>query len=331
MSIFNFSTGTLYFLFAAIIILFLVIDLGILNRSSKKVSFRSALVQSAFWVLISLAFAYLIYLGEKGGYLESESDTVQDGLWLTYLSAYLVEKSMSLDNIFVMLLILRYFNVEDKHYHKILFWGILGAVVFRAFFIYLGAWLVGEFYWILYIFGAFLVYSGIKLIFDSADEDPDLENNQVFKLASKTLPLTKHNYGGKFAIIKDNKLYFTPLFLVIILIETTDIIFAVDSIPAAFAITQNEFIIYTSNIFAVLGLRAMFFLLASIIDRFYLLQKGVSAILVFVGAKMLLEIFDIHVANIYSFLVIVGSITISMILSLILSDRSKNDPIPAKK
>src|SRR5688572_8540053 len=200
-----------------------------------------------------------------------------------YFSAYLTEYALSVDNIFVILLILKYFKVDETYYHKVLFWGILGAIVFRAIFIFVGAYFIHRFHWILYIFGVFLIYSGIKIYFEDGDEKIEPEKNPILKLCRKYLPITAGDQGGKFFFRENGKFAFTPLFLVIILIETTDVIFAIDSIPAAFAITQNEFLIYTSNIFAVMGLRAMFFLLAGIIDRFYLLQKGLSIILFFIG------------------------------------------------
>lgn len=307
-SLFNNSHESLLFaLFGIIITLFLIIDLGVFNKEAHKVSTRSAFYQSIFWIIISVAFGYLIYNYDGGSEVTLE-----------YFAAYLTEYALSVDNIFVILMILRYFRVQEEYYHKILFWGILGAIVFRAIFIFVGAYLISQFYWILYIFGVFLMYSGIKIYFDDGEEEIDPESNPVLKFARKYLKITKHDYGGKFFIRRQGMIFFTPLFLVIILIETTDLIFAVDSIPAAFAITTNEFIIYTSNIFAVLGLRAKFFLLAGIIDRFYLLQKGLSFILIFIGGKMLLEIFNIHVPISWSFTVILVTLTVSVILSLMI-------------
>ncbi len=257
-------------------------------------------------------FGYFIYLYDEGGAATS----------FEYFSAYLTEYALSVDNIFVILLILKYFAVKEEYYHNVLFWGILGAVVFRGVFIFVGALLIAKFHWILYVFGVFLIYSGIKIYFEDSDEKIDPEKNPIMRLCKKYLPMTTEDHGGKF-VVRQPKLLFTPLFLVIVLIETTDLIFAVDSIPAAFAITQNEFLIYTSNIFAVLGLRAMFFLLAGIIDKFYLLQKGLSIILFFIGAKMLLEIFEIHVAVELSFAVIVATLTLSIIFSVIIPKKDK--------
>jgi len=295
----------LFGVFALVIIIFLLIDLGVFNKNAHKITTKSALYQSIFWVIISTIFGYLIYRFDEGGADAS----------IEYFSAYLTEYALSVDNIFVILLILKYFNVKEEYYHNVLFWGILGAVFFRGIFIFLGAILIHKVHAVLYVFGVFLIYSGVKIYFEDSDEKIDPEKNPILKLCRKYLPLTKDEMGGKFMITKP-KLAFTPLFLVIVLIETTDLIFAVDSIPAAFAITQNEFLIYTSNIFAVMGLRAMFFLLSGIIDKFYLLQKGLSIILFFIGAKMLLEIFDITINPPLSFTVIIVTLTLSIVFSI---------------
>jgi tellurite resistance protein TerC len=197
--------------------------------------------------------------------------------------------------------------------------------VFRGIFIFVGAYFIARFHWILYIFGVFLIYSGIKIYFEDSDEKIDPEKNPILKLCRKYLPLTKDELGGKFVTTIDGKWMFTPLFLVAILVETTDLIFAVDSIPAAFAITDDPFLVYTSNIFAVMGLRAMFFLLAGIIDKFYLLQKGLSIILFFIGAKMLLEIFSIGIDPILSFTVIIATLTMAIIFSVLIPRKATDE------
>src|SRR5688572_18247946 len=243
-----------------------------------------------------------------------------------YFSAYLTEYALSVDNIFVILLILKYFKVDETYYHKVLFWGILGAIVFRAIFIFVGAYFIHKWHWILYVFGVFLIYSGIRIYFEDGDEKIEPEKNPILKICRKYLPISPTDMGGQFFSREGGKFYFTPLFLVIVLIETTDLIFAVDSIPAAFAITQNEFLIYTSNIFAVMGLRAMFFLLAGIIDKFYLLQKGLSIILFFIGAKMLLEIFDVDVNVYLSFTVIIATLTLSIVFSVLVPRKENPEP-----
>lgn len=298
----------LFGIFALIIILFLALDLGIFHKKAHRISTRSALYQSIFWVVVSTLFGFFIYFYDESGATGA----------VEYFSAYLTEYALSVDNIFVILLILKYFRVNEDYYHKILFWGILGALVFRAIFIFVGALLIHNFHWILYIFGVFLIYSGIRIYFEDGDEKIEPEKNPILKFCRRYLPITKSDFGGKFIVRQSGKMFFTPLFLVIVLIETTDLIFAVDSIPAAFAITQNEFLIYTSNIFAVMGLRAMFFLLAGIIDKFYLLQKGLSIILFFIGAKMLLDIWHIDINVYVSFSVIIATLTLSIIFSVLI-------------
>ncbi len=313
LNLFTTSEIILFAVFAAIVVLFLVVDLGLVNKTPERITQKSALNQSIFWVLISMLFGTLIYLSGEG-----------KDVTLEYFSAYFTEKALSMDNIFVILLILKYFQVEEKYYHRILYWGILGAVVFRAFFIFVGAYLIGEFHWILYVFGLFLIYSGIKIFYDQEELDVEPERNIFIRFSRKFLRITKEHIGGEFWVKRHGKVYFTTLFLVVILIETTDLIFAVDSIPAAFAITQNEFVIYTSNIFAILGLRAMFFLLANILNKFYLLQKGLSIILIFIGFKMLLEIIHVYVPIGLSFTVIIATLAGSIVFSLLF----KKSPVP---
>jgi tellurite resistance protein TerC len=303
----------LFGIFAVIIILFLVLDLGLFHKKAHKISTKSALYQSIFWVIVSTLFGVFILVYDESG----TEGAVQ------YFSAYLTEYALSVDNIFVILLILKYFKVNEAYYHKVLFWGILGAIVFRGIFIFVGTYLIEQFHWILYIFGVFLVYSGIRIYFEDGDEKIEPEKNPILKFCKKYLPMSHHDHGGNFVIREHGKLLFTPLFLVIVLIETTDLIFAVDSIPAAFAITQNPFLIYTSNIFAVMGLRAMFFLLAGIIDKFYLLQKGLSVILFFIGAKMLLDIWHVEVNVYLSFTVIIVTLTLSIIFSVLIPRKIK--------
>ena len=308
------ETETILFgVFGVIILVFLILDLGLFHKKAHKITTKSALYQSMFWVFISTLFGFFIYKYDESG---------ADGA-VQYFSAYLTEYALSVDNIFVILLLLKYFQVKEEYYHKTLFWGILGAMVFRGIFIFVGAILIHHFSWLLYIFGVFLIYSGIRIYFEDGDEQIEPEKNPVLKLCKKYLPMTDKDHGSSFLVKENGKWLFTPLFLVIILIETTDLIFAVDSIPAAFAITQNEFLIYTSNIFAVMGLRAMFFLLAGIIDKFYLLQKGLSIILFFIGAKMLLEIWDIELNAYVSFSVIIATLTLSIIFSVIVPRKAE--------
>lgn len=296
---------SLIVLFVVIVVGFLVLDLGFLNRKSHKIEFRPALYQSIFWVAISLVFGFLIYL-----FLSKE-------LAVEFISAYVTEKMLSVDNLFVILLIFNYFKLEEKYHHRALFWGIMGAIVFRGIFIVAGAYIIHQFYWVLYIFGAFLLYTGIKLLQDKKEEHIDFKHNKVIKFAHKLLPFTDSHHGGKFFLRENGKFYFTSLFMIVLLVEATDIIFAVDSIPAVFAISQNLFIVFTSNIFAIMGLRALFFLIENILHRFHHLQKGLAFILLFIGAKMLIGILGIHISSIVSFGVIIFALVSSIVLSVI--------------
>jgi tellurite resistance protein TerC len=318
--------GLLLLIFGAILVVAMVLDLGLLNKKSEVITFKAALRQSLFWVAIAMGFFVFLF------YTYSENDSID------YLTAYVTEYALSVDNIFVIILILRYFRVEEKYYHKILFWGILGALVMRATFIFVGEYLIHQFEWILYIFGAFLLFTGFRLLFQSEEDEDNFnpEGNVIIKFARRYLNFTNHDAGGKFFVRKMGKLFFTRLFMVVLLIESTDLIFAVDSIPAAFGITQDPFILYTSNIFAILGLRAMFFMLSGILDRFYLLSKGLSFVLIFIGAKMFLEIFHnvpqldaiIHIPKIpslVSLLVVVSILGLSIVFSLLYP--KKEDPL----
>jgi tellurite resistance protein TerC len=295
----------LLILFGVIIVGFLIADLGFFNRKAHKISPKSALYQSIFWIALALGFGFLIslYMGQ--------------GAAAEFLSAYVTEKMLSVDNLFVILLIFDFFKLEEQYHHKVLFWGILGAIIFRAVFITAGAYIIGQFHWVLYVFGAILVITGIKLFRDKKEEHADLSKNKTMRLAHKFLPFTTNHHGGKFVVREHGKLMFTALFMIVLLVETTDIIFAVDSIPAAFAISQNPFIVFTSNIFAVMGLRALFFLIESVLHRFHHLQKGLSFILVFIGVKMLLGIFGLHISSLASFGIIILALVLSLILSVL--------------
>ena len=302
---------TLWTIFLTVVIGFLVVDLGILQKHAHAVSFPSAVKQSIFWVVISLIFGTLVYFMLGAGPASE------------YLSAYITEKMLSVDNLFVILLLFRYFKLETKYYHRVLYWGILGAVLLRGVFIGAGSVLVSQFHWILYFFGALLVWTGIK-IFKGGDEDneTDFEKTRVARLARKYLPFTGFPHKGDFMhMIKRQNgkcvYQFTTLFLILLLVEATDIIFAIDSIPAAFSITQNAFLLFTSNMFAVMGLRALFFLVENVIDKFKQLEKGIAVVLIFIGGKMLADIFGFHMSSVASLLMILvilgGSLLFSMI------------------
>ena len=296
----------MWILFSIIIVGFLVIDLGYLNRKAHIISFRSALIQSAFWVVISLIFSVFIFVfyGTEQG--------------AQFLSAYVTEKMLSTDNLFVMLLIFAYFKIDQKYHHRVLFYGILGVVILRGVFIGLGAAIVSNFHWVLYVFGALLVYTGIKMLFSDADNEPDFKNNRVVKFSKRFLKFTDNESGGKFFIKEKGKPCFTVLFLALLVIETTDVLFAIDSIPAVFSITQSPFIAFTSNIFAVMGLRSLFFVVEGLLKKFHLLEKGVSFVLIFIGGKMLVDIFGIHIPATLSLLVILVILVLSLFLSKII-------------
>lgn len=298
------QTG-LFVLFGFIIVAFLAIDLGYFNRKSHKVEFKAALIQSLFWIGLAFGFAFLILL-----FLSRE-------MAAEFMSAYVTEKMLSVDNLFVIMLIFSYFKLEEKYHHRTLFWGIMGAIVFRAIFITAGAYIVHQFYWVLYIFGALLIYTGFKLLKEKKEEHIDFQHNKVIKLAKKFLPFTANHHGGKFFTKENGKFCFTSLFMIVLLVETTDIIFAVDSIPAVFAISQSFFIVFTSNIFAIMGLRALFFLIESILHRFHHLQKGLAFILFFIGLKMLSDIINIHISSLWSFAIIIFALGLSILLSII--------------
>lgn len=295
----------LIILFGIIIVGFLIVDLGYFNRKSHKIEFKSALTQSLFWIGIAIVYGFLIFL-----YLGRE-------LSAQFMSAYVTEEMLSMDNLFVIMLIFSFFKLEEKYHHRVLYWGIMGAVVFRGIFIGTGTLLVSQFHWVLYIFGAILIYTGIKLLSEKKDEEINLENNKIYKIARRYLPLSASHHNGKFVCRENGKLLFTSLFLILLIVEGMDIVFAVDSIPAVLAISQNLFIIYTSNIFAIMGLRALFFLIESVLRRFHHLQKGLAFILLFIGGKMLAGIFDLHLSSLISFGVIMFALGASMVLSVL--------------
>jgi len=295
----------LFGLFGLIIVSFLVVDLGFLNKTNHRIEFKSALYQSLFWIMIALVFAGLIFVFDSR-VLAAE-----------FLSAYLTEKMLSVDNLFVIMLIFSYFKLEEKYHHRALFWGILGAIVFRGIFILTGSFIISKFHWVLYVFGALLVYTGAKLLKDKKEEHIDFRKNKVILLAHRFLPFTANHHNGKFLVKENGKHYFTSLFLVVLLVEATDILFAVDSIPAVFAISQNLFVVFTSNIFAIMGLRALFFLIENILHRFHHLQKGLAFILFFIGGKMLSTIFGVHLNSLLSFAIILFALASSIVLSIL--------------
>jgi len=292
-----------YIIFGVVLILALIFDLGLLSKRSKNVSIKQAFFQTCFWITLALAFFLFVWY-ELGQTVAIE-----------YISAYLMEWSLSIDNIFLFILIFSYFGIHTEFYGRVLLLGILGAIIFRVIFITIGIALVNNFSWILYIFGAFLVYTGFKMFFVQQHSEFDPEKNKVYWFIKKILPLTNKDSGSKFSVRIDGKKYFTVLFVVVVLLATTDIVFALDSIPAVFAITQNKMVMYTSNIFAVLGLRSLFFLLRGAVSKFDYLQQGIATVLVFVGVKMLLDYF-VHIQTWVSLAVIILCLSVSIIFSL---------------
>lgn len=287
--------------FNIFILAMLALDLLVFHKKPHEVSLKEALFWSCIWIGLALIFNGWIYFwqGRQPA--------------LEFLTGYLIEKSLSVDNIFVFLMIFSCFKVPAKYQHEVLFWGILGALLMRAGFIAGGVALIKNFHWIIYVFGGFLIFTGIKMSLDK-DKEIHPEKSWVLRLFHKFIPVTHSYEGGKFFVIKDGKKFATPLLVVLIIIETTDVIFAVDSIPAILAITQNSFIVYTSNVFAILGLRALYFALAGIIQLFHYLHYGLSAILVFVGTKMLLtDIYKIPIG------VSLGAVATLLTLSIVAS------------
>ena len=297
----------LWTVFGGLVLVMLALDLGVFHRTSHEIKFKEAAVWSAVWIGLALVFAGLVWW-LRGGRSALE-----------FLTAYIIEESLSVDNLFVFLLIFSYFRVAKRDQHGVLFWGILGAMVFRAVFILVGVALIQRFEWVIYIFGAILIYSGIKMGLEKEKEiHPD--QNPVLKLFRRFMPVTQDYQGTKFFVRREGRLFATPLFLVLLVVETTDLIFAVDSIPAVLAITQDRFIVYTSNIFAIMGLRALYFALKGAMDLFHHLHYGLAIILMFVGLKMVLARF-VHIPIGIALAVVGGVLALSVIASLVWPER----------
>ncbi len=302
----------LWAVFIAIVIAALIIDFVVLKKQgAHEVGVKEAINWSIVWVALSFVFNGLFWWAVK----DSTGDTaVANTKALEFLTGYLIEKSLAVDNIFVFLMIFTYFAVPPAYQKRVLMIGIIGAIVLRTIMILVGGWLLQQFHWILYIFGAFLILTGIKMWW-AAGKEQSLDDNPALKLLRKILPVSKNYDGEKFWTVENGKKIATPLFMVICLVGLTDVIFAVDSIPAIFAITNDPFIVLTSNVFAILGLRAMYFLLAAVANKFHLLTYGLAVILVFIGTKMMLiDIFKIPV--VISLLVVVGILAVTMIWSV---------------
>lgn len=302
----------LWVVFNLFVLGMLALDLGVFHRKSHAVSGKEALSWSIVWISLALLFNAGIYF-YWDRIMPGSSYTNKDAA-LAFFTGYLIEKSLSVDNIFVFILIFSFFAVPAAYQHHVLFWGILGALLMRGALILVGAALLHEFHWIIYIFGGFLIFTGIRMALHR-DEEVHPENNPLVKLVKRVMPVTEDYEGDKFFIRRAGKWIATPLFLVLLVVESTDLIFAVDSIPAIFAVTDNPFIVYTSNVFAILGLRALYFLLANVMDKFQYLKLGLAAVLSFVGVKMV--IVDIYKMPVGLSLGIIASIlAISIIASL---------------
>jgi tellurite resistance protein TerC len=296
------SQLTFWILFNLFVLVMLVLDLGVFHRRTHVVKFREALLWSALWIALAAIFAVIVY------FWHGRVPAVE------FVTGYVIELSLSVDNLFVFLLIFRYFQVPTVHQHKVLFWGILGALIMRAIFILAGVGLIRQFHWIIYIFGALLVYSGIKL-FRQENAEIHPEKNPLLRLFRRWIPVTKDYEGAKFFVRRPG-LYATPLFVVLLVVETTDVLFAVDSIPAILAITLDAFIVYTSNVFAILGLRSMYFALAGMMELFHYLHYGLSLVLIFVGGKMLVSHYY-QVPTELALGIVAGILIISVVASML--------------
>lgn len=301
--------------FNIFVLAMLALDLGVFHRKAHQVKFKEALAWSGVWIILAVVFNLGIYLwggSEKG---------------LQFLTGYLIELSLSVDNLFVFLLIFSYFGVPARYQHRVLFWGILGAIIMRITFILGGVVLIQKFHWIIYVMGIFLILTGIKMALQKHKQIHP-ERNPVLKLFRRFVPVTDDYHEGKFLVKRGKQLYATPLLIVLLVVETTDLVFAVDSVPAILAITLDPFIVYTSNVFAILGLRSFFFAIAGVMQMFHYLQYGLSVILVFVGAKMLISnIYKIPISIALG--VVVGIILLSVILSIVRPLKGRQVPASA--
>ena len=295
---------TFWIVFNVAIVILLFVDLAVINRGGRVLTLKQALLSSAVWIALALAFAVFIH------------QWLGAGKALEFVTGYLVEESLSVDNLFVFIVLFRYFKVPAEQERTVLFWGILGALVMRGVFILTGVALVKRFHWIIYAFGAFLVYSGFGLLREGDDEKVDPSRNVVLRMARKFLRVIDTYEGKRFFVVREGKKFATPLLIVLLVVETTDILFATDSIPAILAISRDAFIVYTSNVFAILGLRSMFFALARLMRLFHYLNYGLAIVLMFVGVKMLLSI-HYAIATWVALLVIAGVLAVSIVASVL--------------
>ena len=323
-----------YMAFTALVLVVLALDLGVFHRNAHEVGYREALIWSGVWVALALSFCYGLYSYASWKFSVDprllaipgfDGPAMAKRVGLEFLTGYVVEKSLSVDNIFVFVVLFNYFGIPRKYQHRVLFFGIIGALVFRVIFITLGAILV-QYHWVVVLFGVFLLFTGLKVIF--ASEKPmEPEKNPVIRLLKRFVPVTGHLEGSHFFVKHKGILHATPLFVALIVIEVSDIVFAIDSVPAIFAITKEPLIVFTSNICAILGLRAMFFLLAGVVHQFHYLKYGLGVVLIFVGLKMvwLNELFDGKFPIPWSLGIICGVITISILISFIFPAKETNE------
>lgn len=304
------SKAVLWVGFNVFVILMLLLDLGVFNRRAHEIKVKEAVLWTIFWIVLSLLFNAGIYF--YSGYHQA----------LLFFTAYLVEKSLSMDNIFVFLMLFTYFKVQPMYQHKVLFWGVLGALIMRAIFIFAGIALIEKFDWILYIFGAFLIYTGYKMMKEK-DKEIHPEKNPVLKLSRRIFPVTSDYRNGYFFVKENGKRFVTPLFIVLLVIESTDVVFAVDSIPAVLAISHDPFIVYTSNVMAILGLRALYFALAAVMRLFRFLHYGLSVILIYVGCKMIAAQVGYHIHTEISLGVIAFVLTLSIVVSIYIPENKQ--------
>jgi tellurite resistance protein TerC len=298
--------------FHVFVFIMLALDLGVFHKHTHKVPVKEAIIWSCVWIALAMLFDLFIYLDKDFGPIKA----------LEFLTGYVIEYSLSVDNIFVFILIFSYFAVNSQYQHKILFWGILGALIMRGIFIFAGVALINRFTWIVLIFGGFLVYTGIRMLFQNETE-VDPEKNAVVKFFRRFLPVTKTLHGDKLFITQNKKLYATPLFLVLLIIESSDLLFAVDSIPAVLAISKSTFIVYTSNIFAILGLRSLYFAISGIMGYFRFLKVGLAFVLTFVGLKMLASFFHFEIPIIISLGIIISILLVSILASVFIKREEK--------
>jgi tellurite resistance protein TerC len=295
-------------IFGTIIISLLILDLGVFNKKDHVISLRESLLMSMFYIAIACGFgAYVFYeLGAQSG--------------KEYFTGFILEKAMSLDNIFVISMIFTFFKIPAKYQHRVLFWGILGVIVLRAIMLGLGASLIANFEWVLFIFAAILIYTGVKTFYISQEEPMDVKNMSIYKFLSKKINLYPKLVGNKFFITENSKLYATPLFMALAMVESMDVIFAIDSIPAIFAITQDTYVVYTSNIFAILGLRALFFLLADIVRRFRYIKYSLALILIFIGIKIFVAHF-VHIPTYVPLVMTIGLLLLGGFASVLIKEK----------